>query len=58
MYPISLRQFQNNAALRRHLFAYAREDRRRMLRAGVAWLRRRLPGFGPSIVGRRLARLG
>lgn len=59
MKAFTVHDFHTNPGLRRRLFAEARRERTRALLAGLAWLRQRLPAaIGPSLVGRRLARLG
>ena len=57
-HTVTLHEVLDNPGLRRRLFDRARRDRRQSIRAGVAWLAAQIPGFGPAIVGRHLARLG
>jgi hypothetical protein len=56
MNPITLQDFYNDPALRRRLYAMAQKERAGAVRAGFAWLRRRLtPGLAP---GQWIGRLG
>lgn len=57
-HTVTLHEVLDNPGLRRRLFDRARRQRREAIRAGLAWLAVHVPGFGPSIVGRHLARLG
>jgi len=56
MNPCTLKDFYDDPALRRRLFARARRERSASVRAGFAWLRERLtPGLHP---GDWIGRLG